>query len=178
MDIWTIWYPILWLAGGIQLATALASVAASVLLIRLVPDALRLPSRSALKIAHLNSKRESDERLVTQDKWRTANVTLEARAVEGTAQSEALNRALRRDNARFALAANAAGLGFWSLDSTTSTFDWDDRMFRLYGRGGHRHVTRLLRNGWISCTQKTALGANMEIADLLSGGRTLEMEFA
>ncbi len=37
-------------------------------------------------------------------------------------------------NERFAIAADAAGLGFWELDITSNSLQWDDWMFRLYGR--------------------------------------------
>jgi PAS domain S-box-containing protein len=36
-------------------------------------------------------------------------------------------------NLRFALAAEAAELGFWEYDMATQTLHWDARMFRLYG---------------------------------------------
>jgi PAS domain-containing protein len=49
------------------------------------------------------------------------------------AQLEAINRTLVRDNARFTLAADAAGLGFWGLDADPPALYWDERMFRLYG---------------------------------------------
>ncbi len=34
-------------------------------------------------------------------------------------------------NERFAIAADAAGLGFWELDITSNSLQWDDWMFRL-----------------------------------------------
>ncbi len=53
--------------------------------------------------------------------------------IDRTAQLEALNRTLLHENARYAMAAEAAGLGFWELDIATSALRWDERMFRLYG---------------------------------------------
>lgn len=43
-------------------------------------------------------------------------------------------RLLLRSNQRFAMASEAAGLGFWGWNITTNTLEWDDEMFRLYGR--------------------------------------------
>jgi len=42
--------------------------------------------------------------------------------------------ALRKANERFALAADAAGLGVWEWDLSSNTLCWDDQMYRLYGR--------------------------------------------
>jgi PAS domain-containing protein len=36
-------------------------------------------------------------------------------------------------NERFAVAAEAAGLGFWDFDIEARSVRWDDQMFRLHG---------------------------------------------
>ncbi len=41
---------------------------------------------------------------------------------------------LKRANRRFAIAADAAGIGFWHWDIRVDVLTWDDWMFRLYGR--------------------------------------------
>jgi PAS domain S-box-containing protein len=46
---------------------------------------------------------------------------------------KAAESALREANERFAVAADAAGLGFWSRDLETKMLQWDDKMYRLYG---------------------------------------------
>jgi len=48
MDIWTIWNPSYWLAGFIRALTAAASIVTAVLLVKLVPTALRIPSQQQL----------------------------------------------------------------------------------------------------------------------------------
>ena len=47
---------------------------------------------------------------------------------------KAIEAQLIATNERFAMAASAAGLGFWDLDVLTNTLRWDEQMFRLYGR--------------------------------------------
>jgi len=74
MEIWTIWFPMYWLAGGIKVIAALASVTTAVLLVKLVPVALRLPSPSALAAAnqtltHANARFETLVRLTSQMIW-------------------------------------------------------------------------------------------------------------
>jgi PAS domain S-box-containing protein len=41
--------------------------------------------------------------------------------------------ALLESNERFAVAADAAGLGFWDYDIATQSVEWDDQMFRIRG---------------------------------------------
>ena len=52
MEIVTIWRPVYWLSGIIKAITALASLPTAVLLVRLVPEALRWPSPAALQRAN------------------------------------------------------------------------------------------------------------------------------
>src|SRR5215218_266366 len=46
MEIVTVWNPLYWLSGTLKAITALASVPTAILLAKLIPDALRLPSPS------------------------------------------------------------------------------------------------------------------------------------
>lgn len=46
MEVWNLWHADYWLAGGIKAVTAIASVPTAILLARLVPQALHLPSSS------------------------------------------------------------------------------------------------------------------------------------
>ena len=63
MDIWTIWHPDYWLSAFIKAITASASVVTAILLVKLVPAALRIPSQQQL--AKLN------------DELRQANIELQ-----------------------------------------------------------------------------------------------------
>jgi PAS domain S-box-containing protein len=103
MEVWTIWRPTYWISGGIKLITALASVTTAILLIRYFPSAMRLPTPSALQKARSDVEREVIERVRAED------------------------------SARSAIAADAAGLGFWTFDVAANALHWDESMFRLYG---------------------------------------------
>src|SRR6266567_1610822 len=52
MEIWNIWHANYWLSGSIKALTALSSVPTAILLVKLVPQALALPSAGALQKAH------------------------------------------------------------------------------------------------------------------------------
>jgi PAS domain S-box-containing protein len=57
MEIWTLWHADYWLSGAVKAATALASVPTAVLLVKLMPRALALPSPSALRSEIVNRQR-------------------------------------------------------------------------------------------------------------------------
>jgi PAS domain S-box-containing protein len=54
-------------------------------------------------------------------------------AMHRIVQLETLNRSLVEDSARSAIAADAAGLGFWTFDVASKALHWDESMYRLHG---------------------------------------------
>jgi PAS domain S-box-containing protein len=72
MEIWVIWDPVYWLSGLIKSATALASVATAILLVRLIPNALRFESLSALRSAYADLQGEIAQRRIAEDELRRA----------------------------------------------------------------------------------------------------------
>ncbi len=97
MEVWTVWHPTYWLTGAIKAITALASVPTAALLIKLVPVALRVPSPAALSRANSELEREVAERRRAQDQLHRVNEQLERRVAERTAQLEASNQQLLRE---------------------------------------------------------------------------------
>jgi two-component sensor histidine kinase len=95
MAIWTIWHPDYWLDGGIKLVTATASILTAALVWRVMPDALALPSRSALETANQALARQIDERRHAEAAVRQLNRELEQRVRDRTAALEASNERLR-----------------------------------------------------------------------------------
>ena len=49
MEVWTIWHADYWLAGTVKAITALASVPTAILLMRLVPEGLKVPTQNELQ---------------------------------------------------------------------------------------------------------------------------------
>jgi signal transduction histidine kinase len=62
MEIWDIWRPNYWLSGSIEAITALASIPTAIFLIRLVLQALRLPSPAHLEVPDADLHGEIIER--------------------------------------------------------------------------------------------------------------------
>jgi PAS domain S-box-containing protein len=61
MEIWTLWHPSYWLSGAIKAITAVASVGTAILLVRLVPEALALPSPKSMQ-EEIANRKHAEER--------------------------------------------------------------------------------------------------------------------
>src|SRR5271168_3522813 len=73
MEIWVVWHPAYWLSGTIKAVTALASVPTAILLVRLVPAALALPSPASLRSTYADLTSEIVEHRRTEESLRIAN---------------------------------------------------------------------------------------------------------
>jgi signal transduction histidine kinase/ActR/RegA family two-component response regulator len=95
MEIVTIWRPMYWLSGVIKAITALASLPTAVMLVRLVPEALRWPSPAALQRANSSLELEIAERKRAEAEVRRINDVLEIRVAERTRELETAYENLR-----------------------------------------------------------------------------------
>jgi signal transduction histidine kinase/ActR/RegA family two-component response regulator len=96
MEIVTIWRPVYWLSGIVKAITALASLPTAVLLVRLVPEALRWPSPAALQRANSTLELEIAERKRAEAEVRRINDVLEIRVAERTRELETAYQNLRQ----------------------------------------------------------------------------------
>jgi len=90
MEIVNIWYPNYWLSGLIKVITAVLSVTTAILLIRLIPAALRLPSPAQLRQANAELQKEVGERTAAVSRGESLNRAL----LLQTAQLESANQEL------------------------------------------------------------------------------------
>jgi len=90
MEIFNIWHPTYWLSGIIKAITAFASIVTAILLIRLVPLALSLPSPEQLRKSNEELQREMRERALATEKITALNAEL----VKQTTRLEAANKEL------------------------------------------------------------------------------------
>lgn len=89
MQIWNIWHSLYRLSGLIKAITGLASITTAILMFRLVPQAVALPSPAQLQ-------REVTERQKAEAEVRVLNEDLERRVEERTAMLTRSNEALQR----------------------------------------------------------------------------------
>jgi signal transduction histidine kinase len=90
MEIVNIWHPVYWLSGIVKAITALTSIVTAVLLVRLVPSALALPSPQQLRLSNEALQREIEERKLATLKIENLNREL----LNRTAELEATNQEL------------------------------------------------------------------------------------
>jgi signal transduction histidine kinase len=90
MEILNIWHPSYWLSGVVKAITALVSIVTAILLIRLVPQALALPSPAQLRKSNEDLQREIEERKKSLEKIESLNQEL----LQQTAKVELVNKEL------------------------------------------------------------------------------------
>ena len=70
MEVWNLWHAMYWLAGMIKAVTAAASVATAVLLVRLVPQAVGVPSAGELSGANARLIEQAAALSASEEKFR------------------------------------------------------------------------------------------------------------
>lgn len=91
LDIWTLWHPIYRLQALVDVLTAVASIGTSILLIRLIPQIMRIPSPELLR-------GEIADRIAAESETRKLNGELEERIQDRTSALEQANRRLSSAN--------------------------------------------------------------------------------
>jgi PAS domain S-box-containing protein len=141
MEVWNIWHGAYWLAGFIKAITAVASVATAILLVKLVPQAIKLPSPKELR-------QEIAERRRAQEALYQAKNELELRVQERTAELRKSNddlvgqilqcnlaeEQLRRTEERFRLLVERVeDYAIFILDPTGRVASWNAGAERIQG---------------------------------------------
>ena len=109
MSIWTLWTPMYRLEGVIKAATAFASVPTALLLVRLLPQLIALPSPAQLALVNQALQEQIAERIAAEDRVKSLNEVLEIRVAQRTKELEDANHALRianRNLEQFAFSAS------------------------------------------------------------------------
>lgn len=93
LDVWTVWHPDYWLAGGVKALTAAASVTTAVVLVGLIPKALAIPSSQQLLAANDALHEEIAARRVAEGRLEESKAELKRAVAQRTkdlAQTSAL----------------------------------------------------------------------------------------
>ena len=120
MEVWTLWHATYWLSGVVKAITAAVSVPTAILLVRLMPQALALPSPAELR-------REIVERKRAENLLQQAATQLEARVAARTEE-------LRRSEERFRLMVeNVKDYAIFALDTQGNISSWNSGARRSKG---------------------------------------------
>lgn len=136
MEIVTIWHPVYWVSGVVKAVTAAASVPTALLLVKLMPQALRWPSPAALKnvnewlqLANQRLVAEAGERQRAQGEIQRINHELY--------EQIAAMRRLHEMSTRLAHAHELPNVLEEVLDSTIDLQKADFGIFQLYDENTH-----------------------------------------
>ena len=147
MEIWVVWNPAYWTLGTIKAITALASVPTAILLVKLIPDALRLPSPSTLQQANAGLAKEVAERKRAEEAVRRLNEHLEQRVAERTHELETANlrlveearerhraeQGLRDSESRLRAVLDSALSAVVVMNADGRIIDWNSRAASMFG---------------------------------------------
>jgi PAS domain S-box-containing protein len=94
MEIWSVWHGAYRLSGGVKAATAVASVATSIILIRLAPQGLTLPTPEDLRRANVAVEKEIAERGQAETAFADARESFERQVKEHAEELQAVRAEL------------------------------------------------------------------------------------
>ncbi len=132
LSIYNIWVPNWWLSGVVKAFTAVASVATAVLLVKLLPQAIALPSPAQLKIANAKLEAanqqlhaEANERMAVQAALARAHEDAEELVRVRTSELAAANAQLRHGEARYRALVRAKADIIWTAQRDGTPDDMD-----------------------------------------------------
>jgi PAS domain S-box-containing protein len=183
MDVWTLWHANYWASGSIKAITALASVPTAILLAKMIPDAVALPSPAAMRL-------EIAERKRTQEALSLAKRELEVGVEERTRelskanqdlvreveQRKQLQQTLRDSEEQLRLAQDASGLGVWDWDPHADKVVWSAQHFRIFGLEPSQHSFDLVSVIALIHPEEQ-LAVRLAIREALRPGGELEVEY-
>jgi PAS domain S-box-containing protein len=133
MEIWTLWTPTYGLSGIIKAITALASVTTAVLLIKLVPTVLTIPTPAQLSKAH-DELRRAHEVLERRVQERMAELTSKnAELADEIAERKRAQDALAKSQRKFQRLADAGIIGVITTDVSGNVLEANHAFLQVVG---------------------------------------------
>ena len=151
LGIITLWHPIYWIDASMKAFTALISVVTAFVLIKLIPQALKLPTATQLN-------HEVQERLHAYEDLKLSQTTLQ--------ESEE----------RLSLAVRSAGVGIWDWNLQTKQLIWDESMFELYNMK-HEDFNNAVDAWEKSLHPEDRQRAENEITSAITDGKPFDTQF-
>jgi PAS domain S-box-containing protein len=133
LEVWTLWYPVYWLSGIVKALTAVVSAYTAVVLVKLIPQALTLPSPAQLASANQALQQQICDRELAEAQIQQLNEELEARMITRTTELEASMLQVQNLAERMTLATDAAQMGIFDWNLVTDKIVWNDYHATIMG---------------------------------------------
>lgn len=133
LEVWTLWHPDYWLSGTTKAMTAAVSAYTAVVLVKLVPKVLTLPSPAQLETSNQALQQQIHDRELAEAQIQQLNEELEIRVAERTKELAASMLQVRDLAERMTLATNAAQIGTYDWNLVTQKIIWNDYYATLLG---------------------------------------------
>ena len=173
MSIWVIWHPVYRLDGAVKLVTALASVPTAILLMRLAPAVIALPSPEQLRVANARLEDEIRERRAAEDEVRRLNTELENRVTQRTQELQEANDRLQESERRMYAILDTAPLVVFMKDLAGRYVFVNRRFEDVYGRRREGLVGRTDHDLF---PQEAAEAFRKADRDVIESGNSIEVE--
>jgi PAS domain S-box-containing protein len=172
MEVWTVWHPTYFLAGLVKAGTATASVVTAVVLVRLLPKAIALPTVEQLYGLNRRLVRQVDSGIRREQELTDVIAALERRVREKTAELESIDKSLEKE-----IAAGAeAPLRRWALAGTIVALVATGLIGFLCWRSAVKASTDA---GWVTHTQEVRNALETTLAhvdDVENGTRAFQVQ--
>lgn len=173
MEVWTLWHGVYRLSGVIKAFTAVVSASTAVMLVKLIPQALALPSPTQLRTVNLKLESEITERLRIGEVLQHEGVRLE-RALESALDASRLKSAFLANTSHEIRAPLQVVIGSMELIGDHLA-EQNDESQKDHIEGAQRACVRLFRTiDNILDISKIEAGAFNLVPTQLEIGRWLE----
>ena len=173
MSVWVVWHPVYRLDGIIKAITAAASVPTAILLMRIAPSIVKLPSAEELRMMNDKLEREIEERKLAEGKVRELNAELERRVEQRTTELELSNRKLRASELRLKAILDTAPLLVFIKDRDWKYVFGNRHFFQVFGKAPEDVVGRTDFDLW---TRELAESYRNSDADVFNTLAPIERE--
>ncbi|WP_219892143.1 sensor histidine kinase [Chamaesiphon polymorphus] len=133
LEIWTLWHPVYWLSGTVKAMTGIVSAYTAVVLVKLIPQALQLPSPAQLAATNQALEQQIRDRELVEAQLQQVNDELEARVAARTLELEASMLLTQNLAERMTLATNAARMGVFDWNIVADKVAWNEYHAKILG---------------------------------------------